>query len=165
MAQGKRPIADAYLRFVRAIGFHGWFLVLGKHLLFRIDRFAQKLNRGWIDTVAPPGLPILRLTVKGRRSGRPHTHPVVYMQSDDRIIVVASNWGDKRHPLWSENLLADPEATVEIDQKKHSVRARLADSDEKRALWPKLLAVWPAWTAYERLSQRDLRVFVLEGLH
>jgi deazaflavin-dependent oxidoreductase (nitroreductase family) len=153
---------SAYLRLVRRIGHRRWFLALGRRWLFPIDRWIQRLTRGRIASIAPRGLPILVLTVAGRRTGERRSVPVVYLEDGDRLVVVASNWGAERHPAWSDNLLAASEASVGIGGRERPVRVRPADPSEKQALWPRLLSVWPAWTDYEALSGRDLRVFLLE---
>ena len=42
------------------------------------------------------------------------------------------------------------------------VRARKVSDDEKNQLWPKFVAMWPAYNTYVKRSGRDIRVFVLE---
>ncbi len=95
-------------------------------------------------------------------SGRERTVPVIYLQDGERVVLVASNWGRAAHPAWSENLIARPEAVIETGEGRRHVRARLADLEEKRRLWPRLVEIWPAYTTYEQVSGRDLRVFLLE---
>jgi len=51
---------------------------------------------------------ILLLTTKGRRSGRRRTQPLLYVEDGAALAVVASNWGNRRHPAWYLNLQADP---------------------------------------------------------
>ena len=60
------------------------------------------------------GRDLLLLTTTGRRSGRPHTTPVVYTRDGDRLLVYASKGGAPSHPDWYRNLVADPDVVVEV---------------------------------------------------
>ena len=53
-------------------------------------------------------LPNLLLTTTGRRTGKPHTAPLIYSQDGDRYLVVGSRGGAPEHPQWYRNLLAEP---------------------------------------------------------
>jgi len=79
----------------------------------------------------------------------------------DAYVVTASNWGQQHHPAWSGNLLATPEATVEIRGREIPVRAGLAEGDARARLWGKVTSVWPAYDTYEERSGRTIRVFRL----
>jgi deazaflavin-dependent oxidoreductase (nitroreductase family) len=107
-------------------------------------------------------LPTLLLTTVGRKSGASRTTPVVYLEEDDRIFVMASNFGQERHPAWSSNLLANPEASVQIGTRRMDVRGRPATEEEKARFWPRQLAIYPTWEAYRHRTDRDFRAFVLE---
>ena len=84
-----------------------------------------------------------------------------YLKQGDELVVVGSNWGQKHHPAWSENLLANAEARVQIGRRTEGYQARLATAHEKEALWPQLLQIWPAYDSYQDRSGRDVRVFIL----
>ena len=108
------------------------------------------------------GAPVLLLTTRGRRSGQPRTAPLLYLADGDRIVVVASKAGMSEHPLWYENLRADPECEVEIGRERRTVRARVATAEEKRELWPKLLAMYRDYADYQARTERDIPVVILE---
>ena len=59
------------------------------------------------------GLPILLLTVTGRRSGKAFTTPVVYLEHDGGYAVCASAGGQAEEPQWFKNLRAAPQARNE----------------------------------------------------
>jgi len=111
----------------------------------------------------PDWVPLLLLTTTGRRSGRRISTPLVYLANGEDLVVVASNWGQKKHPNWSSNLLATPHASVEIEGRPRRVVARLASMDQRAQLWPKLLAEFPPYQTYATRSGRDLRIFVLSS--
>lgn len=56
------------------------------------------------------GMPVLIVTTRGRKSGRARSTVLGYLADDDRLILVASNGGDPRHPNWSRPRLGRPDA-------------------------------------------------------
>src|ERR1700719_750409 len=80
------------------------------------------------------GRGILLLTTKGARSGEPQTAVLGYGRQGDRYVVIASNNGAPKAPAWYHNLLAHPEAVVEVGPDKFEVRARTAKHDERDEL-------------------------------
>ena len=109
------------------------------------------------------GMPVIRLTTTGRRTGDPRavmlTAPIV---EGHRIVVVASNGGDLRHPQWFLNLVANPEVVVTSNGRTTSMRARVADADERDRLWTEIRRVTPGYTIYQRMTSREIPVVVLE---
>ena len=133
------------------------------HALTRLDKWLYPRFHGRLISAGPPILPLLLLTSTGRRSGRPLSTPLVYLPDREGLVVVASNWGQRQHPNWSSNLLAEPHATVEINGRRRAVVASLARPDERARLWPKLLQEFPPYQTYANRSGRELRVFVLRS--
>lgn len=105
---------------------------------------------------------VLYLTTTGRTTGKARRVPVLFLRDGDHYWVMASNYGTERHPAWSANLLANPDATVQLGSKAIDVRARLASRAEKEQLWPRLLELYPAWKQYSEWTDRDFRLFCLE---
>src|SRR5919204_2750892 len=86
------------------------------------------------------GAPILLLTTTGRKSGKPRTMPLLYLEDDGRLVVVASSGGSPGHPAWFLNLRDNPEVEVEIGRKRERRRARVAAPEERERLWPRVVA-------------------------
>jgi deazaflavin-dependent oxidoreductase (nitroreductase family) len=150
-----------YLTFIQRFGGARWFTWLGVHVLTRLDKWLYPRFHGQLVSAGPPILPLLFLTTTGRRSGRSSSTPLVYLPYGDDLVVVGSNWGQRTHPGWSSNLLAQPRATVEIDGHTRGVVARLVGPEERARLWPILLEEFPPYQTYANRSGRDLRIFVL----
>ena len=108
------------------------------------------------------GSPMLLLNTIGRKSGEPRTVPIVYLADGDRQIVIGSNAGHKNEPAWSLNLKANPEAEVEIGRKRHPVRARIAEGDERAELWRRVNDQYSGFDDYEARTSRDIALFVLD---
>jgi deazaflavin-dependent oxidoreductase (nitroreductase family) len=156
--------ANALQRTTRRFASSGpgsWLFARVSH---RIDRPFYRLTRGrhtFGSLVS--GIPIVMLTTTGARSGRPRTVPVLGLPTDDGLVVVASNFGQRRHPAWYHNLRANPEGTVAVDGAEHRFRAVEAEGDRRARIWEKGLEVYPGWSQYaKRASHRRIAVFVLE---
>jgi deazaflavin-dependent oxidoreductase (nitroreductase family) len=66
------------------------------------------------------------------------------------------------HPLWYRNMVADPDVDVQIGADTKAMRARTASSVEKATLWPRLVAMYPDYDAYQARTIRDIPVVILE---
>jgi F420H(2)-dependent quinone reductase len=105
--------------------------------------------------------PILLLNTVGRRSGKKRTSPLLYVMDGDDFVIIASKGGASAHPAWYLNLMANPEATVEIEDREVWVRAEEADSEEKSRLWQKMVEMYPAYDAYQEKTEREIPLLVL----
>lgn len=106
--------------------------------------------------------PVLLLTTTGRKSGKLRTHPLLYAETDDGYVVVASNAGADAHPAWYWNIEANPAVSVQVGKAHHAATAHVASADERKALWPKLLEMFTGFDAYQAETDRELPVVVLE---
>lgn len=109
------------------------------------------------------GMPVLMLTTTGRKSGQPReTMLTTPLQDGDRIMLVASKGGDDRNPAWFLNLRDDPRVQVTMNGRTTPMTARAADADEKAELWPRIVADHDNYAGYQRKTERDIPVVVLE---
>jgi deazaflavin-dependent oxidoreductase (nitroreductase family) len=77
--------------------------------------------------------------------------------------VIASNFGQRRHPGWYHNLRANPEASVAVAGRSRRARAIEAEGDRRRRIWEEGLRIYPGWSQYERRApNRRIAMFVLE---
>jgi deazaflavin-dependent oxidoreductase (nitroreductase family) len=106
------------------------------------------------------GTTILLLTTEGRTSGEPRTTPLIHRTDGDRWVVVASKGGAPEHPGWYQNLLANPEATIEVKAQEIPVRATTATGEERSRLWALMAEVWPAYDDYQKKTDREIPVVV-----
>ena len=84
------------------------------------------------------------------------------MHNGDDLVVIASNNGADKHPLWWLNLKAHPEATVQVMAKHHDVVAREVIGGERQRLWATITRRFPIYLQYERRTPREIPVVVLE---
>jgi deazaflavin-dependent oxidoreductase (nitroreductase family) len=104
---------------------------------------------------------ILLLTTTGRRSGAARTVPLVFFEDGERLVLIASNGGAPHDPQWWQNLKQHPEASVQIGAETRSVRARLASTEERTRLWPRVKRENPAYAEYEKRTSRPIPVVLL----
>jgi deazaflavin-dependent oxidoreductase (nitroreductase family) len=106
------------------------------------------------------GTTILLLTTVGRTSGEPRTTPLIHRTDGERWVVVASKGGAPENPSWYENLLADPNATIQVKGDSIDVRASTAEGEERERLWSLMTEVWPAYDEYQTRTDRQIPVVV-----
>jgi deazaflavin-dependent oxidoreductase (nitroreductase family) len=102
------------------------------------------------------------LTTTGRRSGAARVTPLTATPDGDRLLLVASNGGARRHPDWYLNLVAHPEVEVQRGSVHLAMRARTAAPDERAELWPLVLATYKGYAGYQRRTEREIPVVVCE---
>jgi deazaflavin-dependent oxidoreductase (nitroreductase family) len=124
-------------------------------------------TEGHMHKITPPGLaemtvPSLLLTTTGRKSGERFIFPLFYGKDGDSYIVVASKGGAPQHPGWYRNLLANPDVDVQVGTQKLKARARTAAGQERTRLWQEALKFWPPYADYQRKTEREIPVVVLD---
>lgn len=121
----------------------------------------QRTN-GRVGGKAKGGIPVLLLTVNGRKTGTPHTTPVGYFEHDDSYLVVGPAGGMKHHPQWIHNLEATDTAQVRIGARSFTAEVRAVTGDERDALFRDVvLARYPYFANYEEKSGRTLKLALL----
>jgi deazaflavin-dependent oxidoreductase (nitroreductase family) len=94
--------------------------------------------------------------------GREVHLPAHYGKAGDSYIVVASKGGAPQHPGWYRNILANPEVDVQVGTAKMKARARTATGEERARLWEKALEFWPPYADYQKKTEREIPVVVLD---
>ena len=102
------------------------------------------------------------VTMKGAKSGRSLTIPLMYVPYQDGVLLVASLGGAPRNPVWHNNLVKHPDIEVDHRGRRMKLRARLAKSDEKPNLWPICDQHYAPYADYRKRTTRDIPIFVCE---
>jgi deazaflavin-dependent oxidoreductase (nitroreductase family) len=111
------------------------------------------------------GHAVIRLTTRGRRSGRPRAVIVTaFPDGPQRIVVVASDGGASHHPAWYLNLRANPEVEVMRGGRRERMHARTAAGEERARLWSSVTDAAPAYARYQAATDRLLPLVVLEPM-
>jgi deazaflavin-dependent oxidoreductase (nitroreductase family) len=124
-----------------------------------VDRYLAtdgKEGHDWNGTQA------LILWTTGRKSGKERATPLIYGRHGDDYLVVASKGGTPENPDWYLNLDANPEVDIQVRGDRMHGRARTATPAEKAELWPIMTKEWPDYDEYQKKTDRDIPVVVIE---
>jgi proline iminopeptidase len=108
------------------------------------------------------GSKTLLLTTKGRKTRKPTTTPLIYEQDGGNYVIVASKGGAPKHPGWYRNLTKDPNVEVQVKDDVFDAQARTVTGEERERLWRLAAQQWPDYDAYQRRTDREIPVVVLE---
>ncbi len=105
---------------------------------------------------------MLLLTTVGRKSGRRHTVPLLYLRDGDAFVVIAS-WGGRDYPPdWYLNLMAAPDTDIQVLDRTIAVKAREASAAERDRWWPRVLAAYDGYATYQSRTDRRIPIILLE---
>ncbi|HQY69584.1 MAG TPA: nitroreductase family deazaflavin-dependent oxidoreductase [Pseudomonadales bacterium] len=141
-------------------------LMTPKGLAF--DRFLVKwtghslMNRVFARNEGYAPHPALLLVTRGSKTGQLREVAIPYFQLDGKLMVVGSRGGMPEDPFWVKNLRSDSEARIHIRRKEKRVRARIAQGDERKALWPRLVTLVPTYARYQANTTREIPVVILD---
>jgi deazaflavin-dependent oxidoreductase (nitroreductase family) len=148
-------------RLVRRLSRTSQFASVYRHVGPVVDPRIQRLRDGRV-LAAVYGFPFLQLYSTGAKSGLPRHSTLVYVRDGDDVMLVGTNFGQPKHPAWTANLLAHPEAAIEIGPVRLNVLAELVDDATRERLFPSFVAVYPGYADYlERRQGLAPRMFRL----
>jgi len=138
-----------------------WLYARTLHL---IDRAVFRITRGRATfTSWLADLPVAWLTTTGAKSGVQRTSPVVAIPGEDgKLVVIASNYGQRNNPSWYHNLRANPRATIIFDGVRRDMTARELDGEERNRWYERGIEIYPGWVQYrKRAAHRRIPVIEL----
>ena len=138
-----------------------WLLA---HTIHHIDSAVMRASGGRATAGGLlSGLPIITLTTTGAKSGQPRSIPLVGIPDGERLILIASNWGQAKHPAWYHNLKANPAVEVTRRGETRRMTGRELAGAEREAAWAQAVALYPGYQAYlARAKGRVIPVIALE---
>ncbi len=137
---------------------------IAAHILHRLDIRVVRMSRGRYTAAGwLAGLPMITLTAVGAKSGQPRSVPLAGIPDGENVILIASNWGQKKHPSWYYNVRANPEVTVAVNGQSQAFVARELDGDEREKGWDTAVGIYAGYNAYKsRTGGRKIPVMLLE---
>ena len=127
----------------------------------RVHVLLHRLTGGrFFNTLA--GDEVCFVTMTGAKSGRTLTLPLMYVPYEGGVLLVASQGGAPKNPVWYGNLVKHPDIEVNHRGKRMKLRARLATSVEKPDLWPICDQHYAPYAEYRTRTTRDIPIFVCE---
>ncbi|MCC6375675.1 MAG: nitroreductase family deazaflavin-dependent oxidoreductase [Microbacteriaceae bacterium] len=127
--------------------------------------FERILKGASANQIQVSGLLVHSLTLlsTGAHTGEIRATELMYTPDGlGRAIVAGTSFAREKHPGWTWNLLAHPEAEIIVRGRHLKVRATLIEDEYRDAAWARIEAQWPGYRAYERKSGRVVRLFLLQ---
>ena len=107
--------------------------------------------------------PVVVFTTRGAKSGKVRKNPLMKVEHDGVYAMVASQGGAPKHPTWYHNVKAHPdEVTVQDGEQVWDGVAREVTGEEKAVWWERAVAAFPDYGDYQRRTDREIPVFVVE---
>ena len=115
-------------------------------------------------TLRDTGRPVIIVTNRGRKTGAIRKTPLMRAVDGDSYILVASQGGAPKHPLWYHNIRAEPNVEIRDGTEVYSMRVReVVDPVERRRLWDIAVEAYPPYQDYQEKTDRVIPVFVAEA--
>jgi deazaflavin-dependent oxidoreductase (nitroreductase family) len=108
------------------------------------------------------GMPVVIVTSKGAKSGKLRKTPLMRVEHDGCYAAVASLGGAPKNPVWYYNIAADPHVELQDGTIRQDMTAREVTGDERAQWWERAVAAFPDYADYQRKTEREIPVFVLE---
>jgi len=114
-------------------------------------------------TLRDTGLPVIIVTNRGRKTGAIRKTPLMRVVDGQNYILIASQGGAPKHPLWYHNLLADPRVEIRDKTDVYSMQVReVTDSAERERLWALAVAAYPPYADYQKKTDRQIPILLAE---
>ena len=114
-------------------------------------------------TLRDTGLPVIIVTHHGRKTGAVRKTPLMRVVDGKNYILVASQGGAPKHPVWYHNLKADPNVEIRDETKVQAMRVReVTDPAERERAWKIAVKAYPPYQEYQEKTKRVIPVLIAE---
>jgi deazaflavin-dependent oxidoreductase (nitroreductase family) len=132
----------------------------------RLDSVFLRIGGKRTATSILSGLPVVVVTARGAKTGKPRSVPLLYIRNEDKpdeFALVATNFGRPRYPAWYRNLKAHPEAEGTIDGNTTRYVAHEADEEEYARYWRLAANTFLGFPKYKRRigDRRQIPIMVM----
>jgi deazaflavin-dependent oxidoreductase (nitroreductase family) len=107
-------------------------------------------------------LPIIVLTTKGTRSGNLRKTPLMRVEHDGKYLIVASQGGAPKHPVWYHNVAATPAVEIQDGANKQDMAARELAGEEREIWWKRAVDAYPPFAEYQEKTERIIPIILCE---
>jgi F420H(2)-dependent quinone reductase len=126
------------------------------------DQTKKILETGTTEGIEISGCPIVLLTLRGAKTGKLRYTPVMRVEHNGSYAVVASKGGAPENPTWYHNIKANPEFPLQDGTVTKTYVAREVDGAERAEWWERAVAAFPNYAEYQKKTDRQIPVFVLD---
>jgi F420H(2)-dependent quinone reductase len=114
------------------------------------------------NTLRDTALPIAIFWTHGVKSGKVRKTPLMRVVHDGVYAMVGSQGGRPTDPSWVSNVRVHPEVTVQDGPEPWDGVAREITGEEKAVWWERAVAAYPPYADYQRRTEREIPVFLVE---
>ncbi|GAB3462004.1 nitroreductase family deazaflavin-dependent oxidoreductase [Actinophytocola sediminis] len=125
----------------------------------QVDKYESS---GGTEGTSLRGMPVVIVTMRGVKSGKIRKVPLMRVEHDGVYAAVASLGGAPKNPVWYNNLVANPEVELQDGTAKQDLVAREITGDEKSVWWDRAVEAYPDYADYQKKTDRQIPVFLLE---
>lgn len=126
----------------------------------KINVFVFKATKGNMMNTFPGGFPICLLSVEGRKSKIKRDVPLLHIPFMDKKILLASQGGLPKNPVWYYNIVSNPDIQITIHGKTSSYKAVEMTDEEKQYYLPHILSMYPDFQKYSERTERNIPIFL-----
>ncbi len=114
-------------------------------------------------TLRDTGLPVIIVTNRGNQTGAIRKTPLMRVKDGDNYVLVGSQGGAPKNPVWVYNLRADNSVEIRDETAVYAMRVREVEDDAERSrLWELSVAAFPPYAEYQERTTRKIPVFIAE---
>lgn len=128
-----------------------------------IDLFFLNITNGKHTLSELAGWNIVQVTTVGMKTGKEIKIILIAIAHEDKLALIASNFGRSEHPKWYFNLLKTPQCQVQVNGADQLYVAREAEGAEREFFWQLAVSHYAGYEKYkERAAPRRIPVMLLE---
>ena len=112
-------------------------------------------------TLRDTGLPVIIVTNRGNKTGATRKTPLMRVKDGDSYVLVGSQGGAPKNPVWVYNLRSNPEVELRDGTDVWPMKVReVSDPAERARLWELSVAAFPPYADYQKRTERVIPLFV-----
>ena len=112
-------------------------------------------------TLRDTGLPVIIVTHMDNKTGAVRKTPLMRVRDGDGYVLVGSQGGAPKDPVWVNNLRANPQIELRDETVVLPMQVReVKDMAERDRLWSLAVAAFPPYAEYQTRTTRQIPLFV-----
>ena len=121
----------------------------------------ERTNGAEGTTLRDTGLPVIIVTNRGNKTGAVRKTPLMRVRDGDNYVLVGSQGGAPKHPVWVFNLRADGTVQIRDEAQVYDMQvSEVFDDAERARLWALAVEAYPPYEEYQQRTSRKIPVFV-----
>ena len=107
------------------------------------------------------GLPVVIIAHHGWKTGAIRKTPLMTVKDGPNYVLIASQGGAPKHPLWYHNFKANPEVEIQDGASILSMTVdEINEPKERQRLWDLSVEAYPPYQEYQQKTDRVIPVFL-----